>query len=446
MEFGTLLTTRVVTNPPPANARRATVAGIAAWCVLVASSALLIQRLRWAGIDVKLDAPPLHASPEVRLTSYLVVAAGVGTALVWWLPVAAARVHWRSLLALSFASAALFAVVLALVHHGPSGLTEPLTGRFEYLGQVGAVGSPGAFLSGFADSVRARAYSVHVHGHPPGFLLILWALDRIGLHGAVPAAIVVISVGAAGVPCVLVAVRNVVSEAAARRAAPFLVVAPAAVWIATSADALFMGVVAAATTAVVVATNRDGRRADLLAVGGGIGFGVAAFLSYGLILAGIIPLGVAVTRRRLRPIVLAAFGAILVFGAFAAFGFSWFDGLAATRERYFAGVASVRPYSTFLIANVGILAVTLGPAAAAGLACLRNRRAWLLVGAALVAVAAADLSGMSKSEVERIWLPFAPWILVAGMALGTTVLRSRRWLAFQLMTALLIEVLVRTAW
>ncbi len=72
------------------------------------------------------------------------------------------------------------------VHHGPGGLTEPLTGRFEYLGQVGAVGSPGSFLAGFADAVRARTYSVHVHGHPPGFLLVLWLLDRIGLGGAVP--------------------------------------------------------------------------------------------------------------------------------------------------------------------------------------------------------------------------------------------------------------------
>ena len=29
----------------------------------------------------------------------------------------------------------------------------------------------------------------------------------------------------------------------------------------------------------------------------------------------------------------------------------------------------------------------------------------------------ADLSGMSKAEVERIWLPFLPWILLATAAL-----------------------------
>ena len=33
--------------------------------------------------------------------------------------------------------------------------------------------------------------------------------------------------------------------------------------------------------------------------------------------------------------------------------------------------------------------------------------------AAALAIAAADLSGLSKAEVERIWLPYAIWLLVA---------------------------------
>lgn len=171
---------------------------------------------------------------------------------------------------------------------------------------------------------------------------------------------------------------------------------------------------------------------------------MAAFLSYGFVIVARIPLAVA--RRRARPLVMAALGALAVFGLFAALGFSWFDGLATTRERYFSGVASVRPYSTFLIANIGILAIMLGPAAAVGLARLGDRRAWLLVGGALAAVVVADVSGMSKSEVERIWLAFAPWILVSGIALASTVRSTRRWLALQLVAALIIEVVVRTAW
>lgn len=426
--------------------QRSTAIGLGVWCVLVGGSVLLVQRLRSAGIDVKLDAPPLHGSVQPRVTAFLLVAAVVGGSIVWWLPEASRRLRWSAVLAVSFGTAVAFAVVLATVHHGLAGLTEPLTGRFEYLGQVDAVGSPGSFLAGFADAVRDRTYSVHVHGHPPGLLLGLWLLDRVGLGGAVPAAGLVIASGAAAVPCVLVAVRNVVSEAAARQAAPFLVIGPMAVWVATSADALFMGVVAAAVTAVVVATGRPHGRGDRLAICGGVGFGLATFLSYGLVLAAVVPLGIAVSRRRVRPLALAAVGALAVFIAFAAFGFSWFDGLAATRERYFAGVASIRPYSTFVIANLGILAIMLGPAVAVALARLRDRRAWLLVGGGLAAVLLADLSGMSKSEVERIWLPFAPWILVSGMALALTVRSTRRWLALQLVAALAVEVVVRTAW
>jgi methylthioxylose transferase len=56
----------------------------------------------------------------------------------------------------------------------------------------------------------------------------------------------------------------------------------------------------------------------------------------------------------------------------------------------------------------------------------------------------ADLSRMSKGEVERIWLPFVPWLLLS------TALLPERWrragLALQLATAVLLEVLLFTSW
>ena len=102
-----------------------------------------------------------------------------------------------------------------------------------------------------------------------------------------------------------------------------------------------------------------------------------------------------------------------VFMGFGAVGFSWFAGLAATRHEYLVGVASRRPYRYFLFADLAAFALALGPAAVVAIARLRDRRVWLLVGAALGAIAVADLSGMSKAEVERIWLPFVPWALLA---------------------------------
>jgi hypothetical protein len=63
---------------------------------------------------------------------------------------------------------------------------------------------------------------------------------------------------------------------------------------------------------------------------------------------------------------------------------------------------------------------------------------------------------MSKGEVERIWIPFMPWLLLAGVALVPTVAadapRAARsvpvagWLALQAATAIALECLVRTPW
>jgi hypothetical protein len=172
---------------------------------------------------------------------------------------------------------------------------------------------------------------------------------------------------------------------------------------------------------------------------------VVAFSSYGLVLLAVIPLGVAWRRRRIRPLLLASVGASVVFGAFALAGFWWFSGLAATRARYDAGVAHHRPYDVFLLVNAACLAISTGPAITVALARLRDRRTWWLVGGALVAIALAAVSGMSKGEVERIWLPFAIWLLPAGAALATSRHPSR-WLAAQLAFTIGVQTLVRSPW
>ena len=51
---------------------------------------------------------------------------------------------------------------------------------------------------------------------------------------------------------------------------------------------------------------------------------------------------------------------------------------------------------------------------------------------------------MSKAEVERIWLPFVPWLLLSTAVLPE---RWRRWgLALQMATALVVETLLFTSW
>jgi hypothetical protein len=169
-------------------------------------------------------------------------------------------------------------------------------------------------------------------------------------------------------------------------------------------------------------------------------------LSYGAILLGTIPLALAVARSRARPLALLGLGFAAVMLALLAAGFWWVDGFFAVREQYLGSVQQTRPYDFFLLNNLGAFALAAGPALALGLALLRDRAAWLLVGGAAAAVVAADLSGMSKGEVERIWLPFLPWILLATSALPDRRVALRVLLASQAALGIAIEVGVRTPW
>jgi hypothetical protein len=240
-------------------------------------------------------------------------------------------------------------------------------------------------------------------------------------------------------------VREVAGEARARRAVPFLVLSPIVLWLAVSADAATMGVAAIALALLLSATGRTGRRADGLALGGGLAFGATLLLSYGLTVLAVLPVVVALRRRRLRVLVLGAVGVLVVGVAFRLAGFDWFAGLRATVEQYRVSVARFRPQSTFWLIDLGAFALALGPAVGPGLARLRDRPTWILVGAALLAVALADASGLSKGEVERIWLPFAPWTLVACSSLTDENVEgasARAWVALQVAACLALQLTI----
>ena len=64
--------------------------------------------------------------------------------------------------------------------------------------------------------------------------------------------------------------------------------------------------------------------------------------------------------------------------------------------------------------------------------------------AGVLMVAAADVSQMSRAEVERIWLPFAPWWLVGCALLPERWRRSG--LVAQVVVALVVQHLLSTGW
>jgi hypothetical protein len=159
-------------------------------------------------------------------------------------------------------------------------------------------------------------------------------------------------------------------------------------------------------------------------------------------------LAAAVAARRWRPLVVAVPGALAVPAAFALAGFWWLDGYHLVVDRYHQGIAADRPYAYWVWANLAILAVSAGPAAFViirrAVAGRSTAAACLLPLAAAAAILAADLTGLSKAEVERIWLPFGVWLMAGAAWLP---LRDRHgWLAAQAGVALLTNHLLLTTW
>jgi hypothetical protein len=402
-------------------------------------------------MPVRASAAPLYAHwlPHVGVgtPAAITVAAGV----VWHGPALAATLPWRRLLAAGYGTAVAWTLSLALVDGWERGLAGRLTTSHEYLSEVDAVGGVSAMLRGFAGRIvdaGPDSWATHVAGHPPGALLVFVALDRIGLDGGGWAALACVLAGALVVVAVPVTVRALGQEPSARATVPFLALFPGAVWIGASADGLFAGIAASGIALLALGLTRAGRSAALLCGLSGAVLALACYLSYGLVLLAPIVLAVVVLSRAARPLPWALAGGAAVAAAFTAGGFWWFDGYRLVVERYHQGIASERPYAYWVWANLAALVACAGPASVAVVrraAVLRRPSpACVLPLAAAVAVLAADLSGLSKAEVERIWLPFAVWML-AGAGLLPVRMR-RRWLLAQCGIALAVNHLLLTTW
>jgi hypothetical protein len=409
------------------------------------------------GVPLHVDVPPLgadwlpHTGPgtvPAVLLAMLVVLRGPGLA---------ARLPWHPLLACSAVTAVAWTMLLALIDGWQRGVADRLTTDSEYLHDVPRVGDVAAMLRTFAERIPGggpESWTVHVAGHPPGALLVFVGLDRIGLPGGVPAALLCVLVGSSAAVAVAVTLRAVGAEAAARAALPFGVLLPGAIWIGVSADGLFAGVLAwgVALLALGAARPRLDTTALAASAAGGLLLGVSLFLSYGLVLAGLLPVAVAVAARRVAPLVVAGAGVTTVVAAFAVAGFWWLEGYHQVTVRYYqpGEYGLVRPYGYWVWADLACLAVVLGPAGVAGLRRvftpgqgLPRVLVWLCAAAAL-AVLAADLSGLSKAEVERIWLPFAVWLVAAAGLLPAR--QVRWWLAAQAVVTLAVNHLLLTTW
>jgi hypothetical protein len=390
-----------------------------------------------------LDAPPFVGQWSNQLSRLALLPVAVALLIIALGPLVAAMMRWRGLLVLTVLASAAWAVSLALTM-GVDGLRKPLKSPDEYLGEVHRVHDVTGFLSTFTSYINTYGgpghWLTHVAGHPPGLLLFLAGMSHVGLGGVWPAVVLCVGGGCLASAAALVTVREVVDEATARAVAPFVVVMPAALWIAVSPDALFLGVTAWGIALLAIGAHRH---SDRWSLAGGLLLGCSLMLTYGVLTIGAVALGVMVVHRRLRPLVFAALGVVVVIGTFAALGFWWFDGLHETLIRYRAGAGGSRPYRYFVLADLVVLAVAVGPAAVAGLTSITRRdRLWWIVGPVLLAVLAADLSGDSKAEVERIWLPFTPWLVLGAARMS----RPRLWLGLQAAVAIGLQSFLVSKW
>ena len=404
------------------------------------------------------NAAPIFGWWKAHVGWGSIAAVAIGIAAILWGPSLAQRLSWRALTLATWATSCAWAFALAMIDGWQLGFAGRLVTSDEYLWQVPTITDIPQMLRTFSSRIldyQPRSWITHVSGHPPGALLTFVWLDRIGLSGGAWAGAFCLLVGSSAATAVIVAVRAVSDEPTARMAAPFVAVAPTAIWIAVSADAYFTGVAAWGIALLALAASRTVRWPIPVAACAGLLLGWAIFLNYGLVLIGLLALAalIAVGNRRSALAALAAAVpvAVAVAVAFAVVGFWWFDGYTLVQQRYWQGIAMNRPFQYWGWANLASVACAIGLGSVAGLArvfdfaAIRGRSGLhLLALAAMAAILCADLSMLSKAETERIWLPFMVWMTAAPALLPRS--SQHWWLAANVIGALAINHFILTNW
>ncbi|SOE10297.1 hypothetical protein SAMN06272775_1353 [Streptomyces sp. 2323.1] len=446
---------------------RADLRAAAAGVLLVTVAAVVGTVIERTHGSLHVNWPPLYASWFPHLGPGTPAALVVGAAVILHGPSLAARLPWRRLVLAAWTAALAWTWSLALIDGWQTGIARRLTTAYEYLTVIHRFDDLGAAVRDFTHHILNNGpdhWPAHVAGHPPAAVLTFVGLDRIGLGGGGWAGVWCLTLGTSAVAAVLIALRALTDEPTARRAAPFLVLAPSAVWVGTSADGYFAAVAAWSLALLALAATRRTSHPAAAALASGLLFGLTCYLSYGLTLIALIAGAVLLLTRTWHPLPLFAVGAAAVAAAFTLAGFSWWEGYRLLVERYYQGAAAVRPYAYWVWGNLACTVLITGLATVAGVrrtlvaapSALRGLRPSagpprdpadrliVLVLAVLLAVLVADLSGMSKAETERIWLPFAAWLPAACALLPTA--RHRHWLAAQAVLALLLNHLLYTGW
>ena len=423
--------------------------------LLVTASSVVGWSLIEAGVPVLVGWPPLLASWLPHVGPGTVPAVLVALLVALGGPAVARRLRWGPLLAVAYAASLAWTFALATIDGWYVGVAERLATPSEYLAEIPRTPDVAVFLQTFADRIAGQtpdSLVTHSAGHPPAATLVYVLLDRLGFPGGEYAGVLTAAVGASAVVAVGLTLAALADRDLARTYLPFGVLFPGAVWVGVSADGMFAAVLAWGVALLALGAVRRGVGGAVLCLLAGVVLGLSLFLSYGLVLAGLLPIAVALVTRRVVPLLVGGVGAALVVAAFALAGFWWYEGYEQVTIRYYepSEYGLLRPYGYWWWANLAAVVLVLGPAVVAGLrrAVWRPRAVPLallaLAAAGSMAILVADVSGLSKSEVERIWLPFALWIVPLAALLPRPA--ARWWLLAQAALALAVNHLLLTVW
>ena len=420
------------------------------WLVLIAAGLALTAWAVRSGARLGTASAPFLGRYRLQLTPLSLLAPVVAgtvlaTAAAGWFE----RARWGLVLAAGYLAGLAWALALALVD-GAAGLTRPLSNPDNYLSDLGVVGdAPLRYLRRFTQD--AAAHSVAARGHPPGPVLLLWALERVGL-GGLGLALLITAVGTLTIPLVLAAVRGVCGDTPARRYATVLILAPYAIWVAVSIDVFTAVLGAAMVVAGVRASDRrrSGPRAGAWALASGALLGLASLFSYASPWLGLSVVCLYFARRRPFLNVATGLGALLPIALADQLGFRWLDGLGTAHHDYLVRIEPYRSVWWWSAISVVARLRAAGPALLASARKLRNTPGWpFLVGAAC-AVVFSVLAGLARGGVEHAWLAFFPWLTIAAVApnrqAGPDVPAPALLAAAGAVTAIVVEATLATPW
>ncbi|MFZ0384333.1 MAG: hypothetical protein WAL22_01600 [Solirubrobacteraceae bacterium] len=337
---------------------------------------------------------------------------------------------------------------------GPGGAFEA---KFEYLPALPALHRGVAYYVGHFPQLLP-ALPTHVKGNPPGPLV---GMQLLGLTtpGRLAAACMIVgslvtpltyslgrSLGSGGNPGRAAGGASgaalVDAERRGRIAATFAAFSPCVlIYGFTSADFVFAAMAAAVAWLLV---SRHGRVVALGCVAAGAG----AFFSWVLLAIPAWAVVVSYMRDGRRPALRLALGAAAgVIGVtlllVAIWGYDPIAILRAVHHAYGKGAAAHRPYAFWLLGSPAAWVTLLGPPIV-WLTLRSLQRGEPAAAALALIVAVSTISGFTKAETERIWLPYVP--LACAAAAATPVTRLRLWLVAMATIAVVVRVLFGTTW